>query len=306
MKLVAGSYERFLWGWRVKKKKKKKSQNQIQEDEDEPTENKDEEEEDKTGKTDLHQIFSYPAHLGPIKCIASMGPVLATGGADDTIKVFDSNAQKDMGTLIQHTGAVSSLAFYGHGDLPSPYPSNLLSGSDDGTVCIWNTEAWILYKTMKGHKKGVSDLTIHPSGRICLSVGRDSQLNMYDLLKGRRSFTTKLQNEGSLIRFSPEEGLFYSLCEENNVVVHGAEDGRALHTFVHEKRVLCMAQEEVNIISLTLIKRCSFFIFSLIPSLSLCYIASVDCFPRCFLKTGHLFIDVSFISLVLPLVTWVQ
>lgn len=217
MKLVAGSYERFLWGWRVEKKK-----NQLQ------------------------PIFSYPAHLAPIKCIASWGSVLATGGADDTIKIFDTNAQRDMGTLIHHTGAVTTLCFYGS-VVPS-YPSNLLSGSEDGVVCIWDTDSWLLYKTMKGHKKGVSDLSIHPSGRLCLSVGRDSHLNMYDLLKGRRSFTSKLPSEASLIRFAPQEGNTYSLCVEHAVIVHSAEDGRTLQTLTHDKRVLCMNQQEDDVI----------------------------------------------------------
>ncbi|KAI5068537.1 hypothetical protein GOP47_0016882 [Adiantum capillus-veneris] len=211
MKLVAGSYERYLWGWRVEKK-----------------------------KGQLQPVFSYPAHLAPIKCIASWGSVLATGGADDTIKIFDTNTNTDMGTLTHHTGAVTALSFYGS----AWYPSNLLSASDDGLVCLWDTNSWLLYKSMKGHRNGVSDLSIHPSGRLCLSVGRDSHLNMYDLIKGRRSFTSKLFSEASLVRFSPLNGSTYALAIEGSVVIHRSDDGRPLHTFAHEKRVLCMAQEE--------------------------------------------------------------
>eukprot|EP00250_Pteridium_aquilinum_P014597 c22084_g1_i1 orf=550-1677(-) len=215
MKLVAGSYERYLWGWRVEKK-----------------------------KGQLQPIFSYPAHLGPIKCIASWGSVLATGGADDTIKVFDTNANTDMGTLTHHTGAVTALSFYGS----SVYPSNLLSASEDGMVCLWDTDSWLLYKSMKGHKKGVSDLSIHPSGRLCVSVGRDSHINMYDLLKGRHCFTSKLSSEASLIRFSPLDGSTYALVVEDSVVVNNTEDGRPLHTLPHDKRILCTAQEEDGIL----------------------------------------------------------
>lgn len=215
MKLVAGSYERYLWGWKVEKRKEQ-----------------------------LQPLFSYAAHLAPIKCIASWGSVLATGGADDTIKIFDTNANTDMGTLTHHTGAVTALSFYGS----SVYPSNLLSASEDGMVCLWDTDSWVLYKSMKGHKKGASDLSIHPSGRLCLSVGHDSHLNMYDLLKGRQSFTSKLPSVASLIRFSPLDGSTYALAMENSVVIHHSEDGRPLHTLSHEKRILCMAQEQDSVL----------------------------------------------------------
>lgn len=221
MKLVAGSYERYLWGWRLEKK-----------------------------KGQLQPLFSYPAHLAPIKCIASWGSVLATGGADDTIKIFDTNANTDMGTLIHHTGAVTALSFYGS----SVYPSNLLSASEDGMVCLWDTDSWVLYKTMKGHKKGVSDISIHPSGRLSVSVGRDSHLNMYDLLKGRQCFTTKLSSEASLVRFSPLDGSTYALAMEDSVIINGSDDGRPLHTLPHDKRVLCMAQEEVCFLSYSCLK----------------------------------------------------
>lgn len=138
MKLVAGSYERFLWGWEVKEKQK-----------------------------ELHWTFAYPAHIGPIKCIASCGAVVATGGADDTIKVFDLNAQKDMGSLYKHEGAVTCLAFHGPRGTLQNHPTHLLSGSEDGTICIWDTDLWIhltSMKTKKGQKTSVNDLSIHPSG----------------------------------------------------------------------------------------------------------------------------------------------
>ncbi|KAH7420754.1 hypothetical protein KP509_13G020800 [Ceratopteris richardii] len=215
MKLVAGSYERYLWGWRLDKKKEQ-----------------------------LQSIFSYPAHLGPIKCIASWGSVLATGGEDDTIKIFDTNSNKDMGTLTHHTGSVTTLSFYGS----SVYPSNLLSGSEDGMICLWDTDTWLLYKSMKGHRKGVCDLSIHPSGRLCISVGRDSHLNMYDLIKGRRCFTSKLSSAASLIQFSPVDGNTYALVTDNSIAIHSSENGNHLRTLRHEKQVLCMAQHEDNVL----------------------------------------------------------
>ena len=141
MKLVAGCYERFLWGFDVK-----------------------------PSTPELKWTFAYPAHIGPIKCVATSGAVVATGGADDTIRIFDLSAQKDMGTLYKHEGAVTCLDF--HNSHPGiNHPTHLLSGSEDGSICIWDTDAWIHLLTMKA-KKGpnapVQDLSIHPSGEWSL------------------------------------------------------------------------------------------------------------------------------------------
>jgi protein MAK11 len=221
MKLVAGSYERFLWGWEVKEKKKQ-----------------------------LEWAFSYPAHLGAIKCIASCGSVVATGGADDTIKVFDLNAQKDMGSLYKHEGAVTCLQFHGPrgaGGAPvSNHPTHLLSGSEDGSIFIWDTDSWIHLKTMRSKKdsKGaVNDLSIHPTGMMALSVDRDRHLKMWNLMSGRCSFTLKLRSEASIVKFAPQDGGSYSMVRDAVVEVRDAESGTVLHPLEHEKRVLCLAQQ---------------------------------------------------------------
>lgn len=227
MTLVAGSYEKYILGWRLKQKKKKNN------------------EEEGFG---LKPIFTYPAHMGPIKCLAMAGPVLVTGGMDDTIKIFDLASYCEMGSLLQHTAAITSLCFYGDESSVksggSTCPRNLLSGSLDGNICIWDSDLWVHLKTLKAHKKGVNDLSIHPSGRLALSVGRDHQLSMFDLIKGRCTFKSNLQKEATAIEFNSKGGDIYSMVIEDTVSVHNAEDARLLHSLHHKKRVLCLAHTE--------------------------------------------------------------
>lgn len=229
MTLVAGSYEKFILGWRLNQKKKK-------------------DHEEKEEGFGLKPIFTYPAHMGPIKCLAMAGPVLVTGGMDDTIKIFDLASYSEMGSLLQHTAAITSLCFYGDESSVksggSTCPRNLLSGSLDGNICIWDSDLWVHLKTLKAHRKGVNDLSIHPSGRLALSVGRDCQLSMFDLIKGRCTFKSNLQKEATAIDFSSKGGDIYSMVMENVVSVHSAEDARLLHSLHHKKRVLCLAHTE--------------------------------------------------------------
>lgn len=71
MKLVAGSYERFLFGYHLA-----------------PTALKEELPEDAEAAEPrpLSTAFTYAAHLGPIKSLAASGSYLVSGGSDDIIR----------------------------------------------------------------------------------------------------------------------------------------------------------------------------------------------------------------------------
>ena len=101
MKLFAGSYERFLFGF------------DLQEG---------------PGDVTLRQETSQPAHRNAVKCIDSRGDFVATGGADDQIHLFDMGHEKDLGFVINPVeGAVPCLAFVCPDNCWQP--SHFLSGA---------------------------------------------------------------------------------------------------------------------------------------------------------------------------------
>jgi protein MAK11 len=100
MRLYAGCYERFLFGFKV----------QAEDD----------------GIT-VSQEFSQPAHRHAVKCVASRGDFVITGGADDQIHLFNVVTDKDLGFLVNPVeGPVPCIAFVSPDE--SPQPSHLLSG----------------------------------------------------------------------------------------------------------------------------------------------------------------------------------
>ncbi|XP_010246113.1 PREDICTED: p21-activated protein kinase-interacting protein 1-like [Nelumbo nucifera] len=210
MTLVAGSYEKFIWGYQLKTL-------------DSPT---------------LKPLFSYPSHLTTIKCVAVSGPVAVSGGADDTIKIYDLSTSSEVGSLLDHKGAVTALSFYTPPSLS--FPRNLLSGSEDGTVCIYDADPFIHLKTVTAHKRGVNDLTIHLSGKLALTVGRDSSFAMLNLVRGKRSFHCRLDEEASIVKFDCEGGKFFMVSEEK-VSMHESIDAKLVLEMQNQKRVLCVA-----------------------------------------------------------------
>ncbi|XP_077253843.1 transducin/WD40 repeat-like superfamily protein [Tasmannia lanceolata] len=225
MTLVAGSYEKFIWGFKLKTPKHRTLE---------------------TPSQTLKPLFSYPSHRAPIKSVAVSGPVAVSGGADDTIKIYDISSSSEIGTLTDHNGAITALSFYN----PSPslsFPRNLLSGSDDGCVCIYDADPFVHLKTISVHKRGVSDLSIHPMGKLALSVGRDSCLGMLNLVRGKRSFCCRLDKEASIVKFDLEGKRFFMGTEEK-VSVHDSEDARLVFEMENQKRVLCVAPGESGLL----------------------------------------------------------
>ena len=110
---------------------------------------------------------------------------------------------KDLGFLINPgDGAITCVQLFTPPG--TTRPSHMFSGSADGSIAIWKAGGdWEHLKLMKGHKSSVNSLAVHPSGRLALSVGHDKALRMWNLLKGRCSYTTPLEAEADVVQFSP-------------------------------------------------------------------------------------------------------
>lgn len=51
--------------------------------------------------------------------------------------------------------------------------SHMFTGSSDGAICVWQAGGdWEHLKIMRGHKASVNSISVHPSGKLALSVAR--------------------------------------------------------------------------------------------------------------------------------------
>ncbi|GJP55263.1 hypothetical protein CLOM_g14232 [Closterium sp. NIES-68] len=204
LRLIAGSYERFLFGFRLHPRPHTVGALQ-------PAacsggngggRENGEEERDQGGRGEgaaLQQQFCYGGHTGPIKCVAAAGRVAVSGGADDSVRVYDLSTRTDMGALLHHQAGVSCLALHGSGSRPT----HLVAGSEDRTISLWEVATWRHLSSLKGHKAPVNDVAVHPSGRVALSVARDSELRLWNLLQARCSFRTRAPAEPLALTYSP-------------------------------------------------------------------------------------------------------
>jgi hypothetical protein len=169
---------------------------------------------------------------------------LASGGADEAVRVFDLRARRSVGALLQHNGTVTALAFVAPG-------RTLLSGGEDGSIIVWRAGDWCSLLTMAGHRGRIEALAPHPSGRVALSLGRDATLRLWDLTKGRQAHAQPARPGGRAAAWASDGGRFFILYD-SAVGVHeggdGAEvamlappEGRACGALSSVPRLHCMA-----------------------------------------------------------------
>ncbi|RDX63307.1 p21-activated protein kinase-interacting protein 1-like protein, partial [Mucuna pruriens] len=210
MSLVAGSYDKFIWGFTLRHQS-------------------------------LALLFSYPSHLSPIKTVALSGSVVASGGDDDIIQLYDLSASSSVGSLYHHSATVTALSFYTPPRLP--FPRNLVSVDTAGSLSIsfFDGDSFVHLKSFSVHRKAINDLAVHPSGEHALTVAADKCLNVVDLVRGRRSCRCPLGKEASLVKFNAAGDRFFVAAEEKVSVHEWNEDARLLLQLECPKRVLCAA-----------------------------------------------------------------
>lgn len=152
--------------------------------------------------------FTHHAHTASVSAVATSERFIATGSKDETIQLYDMKKRIEHGVLLHHNGTVSCLEFYGN--------SHLISGGEDGLICVWSTKKWECLKSMRAHKGYVTSLSVHPSGKLALSVGTDKTLRTWNLVDGRSAFIKNIKQNAHIVKWSPDGDKYVVVV--NNIV----------------------------------------------------------------------------------------
>lgn len=180
------------------------------------------------GRVSLRQIFADHSHNGSVRQVAVGGKILASGAADEMIRVFNLATRTEVGIIMEHQGTISSLGFH--------ETTHLFSAAEDGNICIYKQGKWQCEKTLRGHRGGVVDLAVHPSGKMALSIGRDNTLRTWNLIKGRKAYITKLKGAADAVHWSPK-GTQYLLVKGSCVDVYEVATGQVEHSIDFKEHI---------------------------------------------------------------------
>ncbi|XP_077125972.1 p21-activated protein kinase-interacting protein 1 [Ranitomeya variabilis] len=172
--------------------------------------------------------FTNHSHTASLSVVAANNRFVATGSKDETIRIYDMKKKVEHGALLHHNGSITCLEFFGN--------THLLSGAEDGLMCVWNTKKWECQQTFRAHKGHVLSLSIHPSGKLALSVGTDKTLRTWNLIDGRSAFIKNIKQNAHIVLWSPS-GEKYVVVIHDKVDVYSLETASVTGTVKNPKRI---------------------------------------------------------------------
>jgi WD40 repeat protein/tRNA A-37 threonylcarbamoyl transferase component Bud32 len=125
-------------------------------------------------------VKAMPGHTKWAYCLAFSpdGRLLASGGWDNKIKLWDLASDAQVREIQGHRGFVEEISF-------SPDGRQLASVSEDRSARLWELATGREQAAFHGHSGSVFALAFHPDGRRILSGGLDGTIKVWDVVRSR-------------------------------------------------------------------------------------------------------------------------
>lgn len=177
------------------------------------------------------ELVVQTGHSGWIHTVAFSpdGQIFASGGSDQTIKLWSVATGAELRTLKGHTYSILSIAFNPGGGL-------LASGSGDHLIKLWDAKTGELKFTLSGHSGPVASVAFSPDGHTLASGSIDGRIKLWNAASGRelRSLANVIETKrpGELhppnvnsIAFSPDGKLLVSGGIEHTIKLWDVNTG---------------------------------------------------------------------------------
>ena len=132
-------------------------------------------------------VRSLQGHAREVRAVVFSpdGRLLASGGADQVVHVWDVESGTIRHTLRGHTNTIKALAFRPDGRL-------LASGGSDRTIRLWPMSAAAAPaeqtgRVLRGHADEISSLAFSPDGRTLLSSSLDHTARIWAIDGGQET-----------------------------------------------------------------------------------------------------------------------
>lgn len=212
--IIVGTYEQYLLGYKVR--------NVVNE-------------------YKMEKSFATRSHSASVRCAANGKHYLASGGADDSVYLYDMRYRVESGRLMHHNDTVNSIAF-------TPDASHVFTCSNDGSIAAIRCGNWQMEKHwLKAHKgSAVNALAIHPTGKLALSTGADGILRTWNLVKGRQVYATNLvprlrldAKNVAVLKWSPN-GEKYLLAVNQRIDIYSVDMAGINNEINFDSKIICV------------------------------------------------------------------
>jgi WD40 repeat protein len=158
---------------------------------------------------------SLPGESADVTSVALSpgGGLLAAGGTDKTVSVWDTASGRQRFVLRGPTGPIEALAFSPSGDM-------LAAGSADGTITVWNPARPTLPRVLRGSTSPIEDIAFSPHGTLLASASADGRIRLRNPATGATE--GELRKPGKPVRaiaFSPNGSTLATAGDDDTVTL---------------------------------------------------------------------------------------
>jgi WD40 repeat protein len=136
------------------------------------------------------------SHKGIINCLACSpdGKILASGGSDGVIKIWDAVKNTWQRNLNGHHGSVKAIAFSLDGQ-------KIISGGEDCTIRLWQIDDWKNSLILGEHPAIITALALTNNGQFLVSSSLDGTVKIWEL-----------DNQSCLTSFQAHNGNLFGMA----------------------------------------------------------------------------------------------
>lgn len=191
-----------------------------------------------TGPNNASIIFtllrSVKAHSAPVHTAEAdpTGTLLATGGAEGLVKVWDMKGGFVTHNFHGHAGVVSTLAFFSSARSDgksgsTAYGWKLASGADDTKIRIWDLLKRSCIAVLESHVSVVRGLDWSDDGRMLVSGSRDKVICLWDTKSWKLLNTIPVLEEIESVGFLARgalKGYDSGKAEDSQIIYAGGQN----------------------------------------------------------------------------------
>jgi len=160
--------------------------------------------------------------------------LLASGGHDKTVRLWDAATGKLRQLINGHTNPVLSVAF--------SHDSRLLaSGSSDSTVRLWDTATGHLRQMIGGHAGSVDSVTFSHDSKLLASGSSDRTIGLWDTATGQLEQSLSHTCSVYSVAFSHDSRLLASGSNDGTVRLWDTATGQLQQCLSHKITVQSVA-----------------------------------------------------------------